>query len=504
MRDARRLGSRCARATALVLVLLAQAAASDGAGCECRVAFDDLVRKVEADYVGYHLGIRGRRDAEYRRHVRSLAARAARAAPDDCVRVLQDFVRFFRDGHLFVGQWPETDEAERARLASAAERTRFRTEADIRRELDRRAGRLDPIEGVWYAKDGSRVGVVRDPKPGRRDFVAVILATPVEGWEPGQVKAEFRRLGDGSYDAVLYADDHSPRRPDVYSRGERGGAAVRRGVLLHMPPTTWGKAYPLAADERGALDPTDPRRPTARVVDDSTVVVSVPSHVPEYAPVLKELVDRFADRIVRAETLVVDLRGDEGGSAWMTDVLMPYIVTTAKRPPRYWREGRASVLSSPDNIAYFERASKEGWAPAGLVDRMRANPGRVVAYDSGAETPDEEVAAAAGPRRVAILVDGGVVSAGEAFVLSAMRNEKVVLFGENTGGVIDYQSTQIVGIGSCRRLGFGLGVPTVAASDRLPRGGANAAGIPPDVRIPRGVRDPVRFVIDYVARSARK
>jgi hypothetical protein len=220
MRDARPLGYPGPRATVVLLVLLAQAAPalakapapSDGADCECRAAFDDLVEKVEADYVGYHLGVRGRRDAEYGRHVRALRSRATRLAPDDCVRVLQDFVRFFRDGHLFVGQWPQTDEAERAHLASA----------------------------------------------------------------------------------------------------------------------------------------------------------------------------------------------------------------------------------------------------------------------------------------------------GEAFVLSAMRNEKVVLFGENTGGTIDYQSTQIVGIRSCRRLGFGLGVPTVAASDGLPRGGANAAGIPPDVRIPRGVRDPVRFVVEYFARSAHR
>ena len=43
-------------------------------------------------------------------------------------------------------------------------------------------------------------------------------------------------------------------------------------------------------------------------------------------------------------------------------------------------------------------------------------------------------------------MDGAVVSAGEAFVLNAMKNEKVTLFGENTGGVIDYQSVTIVNL----------------------------------------------------------
>ncbi len=504
MADGRPLGRLAALALALLLSNTATHAAETG--CDCRAELDAVVKAVETNYVGYHLGVRGMRDREYERLVRALRARAARSSPDDCIGVLQDFVGFFRDGHLFVGEWPEIDAAETARLAAAAERTRFTDEASVRRELDGRAGRLDPIEGVWYARDGYRVGIVRDPKPGRRDFVGALLSAGVAGWEPGQVKAEFRKIADGSYDVVLYADDHSPRHPKVYSRGQTGGASIRRGLLLHMPPTTWGKAYPLADAERGHLDPTDPRRPVVRVVDEKTVVVSVPSHSPEYAPVLKESIERVAERIASAETLVVDLRGDEGGSSWTTNVLMPYLTTTAKRPSRYWREGRPSVLSAPGTVAYFERVTADGWVPAGLLARMRANPGKVVSFADSPEPDEEDGAspvAAANPRRVAILVDSGVVSAGEAFVMTAMRNEKVTLFGENTGGTIDYQNVQIALFGSCRRLGFGVGYPTMAATERLPRDGANAHGIPPDVRIPRGVRDPVRFVVDYYARVRR-
>lgn len=489
---------------AAVLVIPTPARAAETA-CECRAEFDALAKTIERDYVGYHLGVRGRRDAEYRRHVRAIAARAARSTPERCVNVLQDFVAFFRDGHLFVGEWPEVDAAEAARLAASAERTTLRDEDAVRRALDARAGRLDPIEGVWYARDGARFGVVRDPKPGRRDFVAVVLTAGVAGWEPGQVKAEFRKLDDGSYGVVLYADDHSPRHPRVYSRGQRGGATIRRGLLLHMPPTTWGKAYPLRDDERGQLDPTDPRRPVVRVVGERTVVVSVPSHSPEYAPVLDEAIKGVADRLASAETLVVDLRGDEGGSSWTTNALMPYVATAEKRPGRYWRDGRQSVLASPGTVAYFERVTADGWVPAGLLARMRAGLGKVVPFADAPETEagDDTAPAAASPQRVAILVDSGVVSAGEAFVMSAMRSQKVTLFGENTGGTIDYQNVQIVGFGSCRRLGFGVGYPTMAASDRLPTGGANASGIPPDVRIPRGVADPIRFVVDHYARARR-
>ena len=429
--------------------------------CSCRDAFDELVAKVEANYVGYHIDVRANHDAEYRRHTEALRARARRTSPEKCIFVLQDFLRFCRDGHLFVGNRPRLTAEELAHLSNTAERI-GRGEDDIRRYLDTNATRLDPVEGFWYAKDGYRVGIVRDKKPGLRDFVAVMLSDGVAGWKPGQVKAEFRRLRDGSYDVVFNAEDHSRRYPHVYHRGQRGGAAIRRGLLLHMPPITWGKAYPLSSDEQGLLDPVDPRRPTIRALSESTVVVSVPSHSPEYATLLNSLVEKYRDRILRAENLVIDIRGDEGGSSWMTRALMPFLVTPTKRPSRYGRDAHSVVLSSPDNIKYFEQMQSQGWIPAKLVERMRANPGKVIRFadaDAAGAAPTASPADTQTPlpRNVAILIDGAVVSAGEAFVLNAMKNEKVTLFGENSGGVIDYQSTTIINLRSCRSLGLHLG-----------------------------------------------
>ena len=135
----------------------------------------------------------------------------------------------------------------------------------------------------------------------------------------------------------------------------------------------------------------------------------------------------------------------------MTSALMPFLVTKAKRPTRFESDAHAVVLSSPDNIAYFGQMQSQGWVPANLVERMRANPGTVIPFDdpNSANSAQPESAADSAtplPRNVAILMDGAVVSAGEAFVLNAMKNEKVTLFGENTGGVIDYQSVTIVNL----------------------------------------------------------
>jgi C-terminal processing protease CtpA/Prc len=276
-----------------------------------------------------------------------------------------------------------------------------------------------------------------------------------------------------------------------------------------MPPVTWGKAYPLKPDQQDLLDAVDPRRPTIRSLGESTVIVSVPSHSPEYTPALNGLVDKFRERILGAQNLIIDIRGDEGGGSQMTRSLMPFLVTKSKRPSRYWAEGQPVILSSPDNIAYFTQMQSQGWIPAHLVERMRANPGKVIPFaDPGSTSPAPQAAtddtATPRPRNVAILIDGAVVSAGEAFVLEAMKNEKVTLFGENTGGVIDYQNVAITRVPGCPSLGISLGYPTLSASVHLPTGGVNATGIAPDVRIGREIADPVQFIINYYARREKR
>ncbi len=279
----------------------------------------------------------------------------------------------------------------------------------------------------------------------------------------------------------------------MHERGSAGGAHLRRdGLLLHMPPTLWGKAYPVAPSLAGRIDPSDPRRPTARMLGDSTLAIAIPSQSPEYAAALTTLVLQHRLLLLGIPNLVIDLRGNEGGSSWVTDVLMPYIVGPGRRPARYLADSRPAVLSSPDNIRYFEAQS---WAPAGLVDSLRAHPGGLVPFSYSDDGDDAAPTATANPRRVGIVVDGGTVSAAEAFLLRAMRYPKVTTFGAPTGGSIDYQTVTIVRFG-CQEWGFYLGYPVIAGSLELPAGSANHTGIVPDV--PYRGADPVALAARYL------
>jgi C-terminal processing protease CtpA/Prc len=86
---------------------------------------------------------------------------------------------------------------------------------------------------------------------------------------------------------------------------------------------------------------------------------------------------------------------------------------------------------------------------------------------------------------VVVLVDGGVMSAGESFVLEALRSPRVTLSGQATAGVHDYQNARIVAVGR-GDFRFLLGYPTIAGHPRFPDGGINRTGIRPSRPFPVG------------------
>jgi hypothetical protein len=305
-----------------------------------------------------------------------------------------------------------------------------------------------------------------------------VLAPDTAGWERGAVRARFTRRRDGGYDAELAERNHA-RRHFV--------ARLHRGVLLRMPPHMWGREAP--APRREALDSLDPRRPAIRG-EGRAVVLAVPSFDPERAGSLPRLLRAWHDRILAADPFVIDLRGNEGGSSLAARPLLRYTWAEPERPAAYpaWQP---MVLASAEHVAWL-RAQLPGdraappWV-AGLLARMDASPDQVVPYLLADELPPRwrPDTAYAGPPRVVVVVDGGVMSAGESFVLEALRSPRVTLSGQATAGVHDYQNARIVAVGR-GDFRFLLGYPTIAGHPRFPDGGINRTGIRPSRPFPVG------------------
>lgn len=439
-----------------------------------RSLLDQVIAKVEQNYAGFHLEVAPveERRSRYEAFKEKLQRQADAADDSECLRLLREYVAWFDDGHLFVQEYPSHTEEE---LAQFRRSTPLLDTDGLAAALRARVGELAPIEGLWYTPE-HEIAVTASAN----GFVGVILETRAETWRSGQVLAEFVARPDGTYAATLRQADHSPRTFE---------ATLCHGLLLHMPPHTWGRRFPVAEPDRDVLDPVDPRAPRLRVLEDACVL-TLPSLSPHHQPALRKLCSESREAILARDLLIIDLRGNEGGSSTVARALAPFYQADDPRPTT--RTDRPHVLSSADSRSYYERMKSGFFTPAWLRSlrrRLGENPGKLVPVFEDGEEPPPFVARRRHdrPAHVAILMDGKVVSAGEAFVLDAMQHRKVRTFGSNTGGMIDYQNVLMVAVRHDRH-GFILGFPLIAASERLPEGALNRTGIPPNV--PIGTDDP--------------
>ena len=466
--------------TAVLTLLSAPAPAQQPPSCASTLSA--FRSSIESNYAGMRLEVTGPRRAGFEGFYQRLADDASRADADECYFVLNRLTGWFEDPHLFVFQSTRIDSAEAARRAASIRVL----PTDVDRLLARRGARgrgardstRDPIEGVWYDRDGLRVLVVPDSVRGH--FLGVLLTSDTTAWPVGAVRATIARIPDGRYAIELYERN--------FARRHLFGV-IHKEAILRLSPGIWAKELP-PGTVRGLIDSVVPHQPTL-VRRGNTVIVSMVSHDPTYRRVLDSLV-AANDSVLRfADKFIVDLRGNEGGAAFTSNSLRPYIESRRQQATPY--DGDTAVmLSSPAQIEYARRGfgSDTSAFVRELIARLRANPGALVPLPTSAanDTPLEEI----GPAKVAVITDGGTVSAAEVLVLRALRSTRAVVVGEPTRGALDYQSVNIVRVSPGENRWF-LGYPTITASAHLPRGGMRGTGIRPDVGIPvDGLWDAIR------------
>jgi C-terminal processing protease CtpA/Prc len=134
----------------------------------------------------------------------------------------------------------------------------------------------------------------------------------------------------------------------------------------------------------------------------------------------------------------------------------------------------AYVAARPDAPAELRE-----WA-ADVIAEMRRNEG---SYTPVRRRTHSEPQVFENPRTVAILVDRYCASSCESFLFAAKQSSKVTVYGENTGGFLDYGNVMAV---PTPNPALSLNMPT-ARSGHLEERAYDNVGIDPDVRIPEGV-----------------
>lgn len=216
--------------------------------------------------------------------------------------------------------------------------------------------------------------------------------------------------------------------------------------------------------------------PRVELIDDRSSLVRIPSFLPEYLETIKDLMSAHHDEITRRINLIIDLRGNSGGSDDGMEILLPYVHSGQIEVVG------ADVRSSVDNARYLREVMQMHEFPDETkrvieerAAEMERHPDRFVDW---VPTSTVELGEALEkPRRVGVVVDRHCASTTEQFLILATQSSKVVIFGENTAGCIDYSNVVSVKLPS----GEGTLNYPITRSKRVGSAPIDGVGIAPDV-----------------------
>lgn len=220
-----------------------------------------------------------------------------------------------------------------------------------------------------------------------------------------------------------------------------------------------------------------PPEPSFRILSTKTALIAVPSFEIVFKDKVAKLVRDHRSEILGHPNLIIDVRGNGGGSDAVYYPLLPFV--RANQVHQFGVE----YLATPENAKSMDSTAKNLAATcpecaasiATMAKRLQDAPsGTFISAWPDQDYDPREVTR--NPQRVAILIDRRCSSSCEQFALDARRHFKVKLFGRPTFGSLDYSNLGPTDSPSGKRRIW----RATSRSRRLPELPIDGIGVQPD------------------------
>lgn len=435
--------------------------------CDCEKTFEELIVKLESNYIGLALITEPTRLASYDSLKRDYRAKSKGFSAESCAQFLNIFLSSFKDGHLFTSEYPQVDS-----LTIINNQKFIQSETKELGAINELAiDTSDSIIGLWT--DGESIfRIVKN----QSYFDAYILKSNRTNATIGSLKLRLLKTSIG-YEGTYYAYNFNTRyvKGNIYKENE----ALRLGAVK------WNKTLSETTISENIL------APRIRKIDDENSILTLPSFSIDYKDFQKFLKEH-KKLIKETSHLIIDVRGNAGGNA-IYFPLFEYFAT------RVLTSRQGYVLTSDDNRDYFERNIGGSYSKiySPLLKRMKEN-GEIV---DGPQYPERDFSPSKNKiQRVSILMDNGSASAAESFILHAKgASDKVMTFGSPSRGMIDFTSVNSILLKNSGNRNIYFGYPTGTLNKEVMERGFNKTGIIPDIPIPAN-ENKIQFIIDYYSK----
>ena len=447
--------------------------------CRCEEAFDATVDAYEKDYSLFVYKVTDENRALYNAHKVVIRNKAEQATDlSDCKTILDQYLHFFRDGHTYILN-PSKKVFHEEKITIS--------EKQFKRAYKKNNYSLNQVLGIWENRSYT-VAVVPNPaKSGlERDYVGIVLHSSNKNWQPTDVKFELTSHAGASYKVNFMMGDHSIRKTT--------GKLVGKGLLEMDGLGDWTKVWPEEKQQ--------PKTGIQAKYDQFHLayINDIPYlRLPDFYSVGRAYVDSLMKshhaNIMKADFMIVDVRGNSGGNDATYFPVMPYVLSGPVKIPSggFWlSDYNLQQLMDYKTGKTGKKVEEYSEKEREIYDLLMANKGTAYfEYPEPFYTYKTDTLYL-GPKKIAILTDKETASSGETFVFRANQSDRVIVYGQNTAGVVDGFNGLSKDIGC-----FEVVFPSSYRARDLKENPIDPYGIAPDVFVNEKV-DVLTYAIEHM------
>ncbi|WP_394225411.1 S41 family peptidase [Pseudoalteromonas spongiae] len=437
---------------------------------DCKSEFEWLKTTFENNDAGFEYAVSTKGESSYKSHnAEYLNAVKKSGSVTECHQHLKGWLSFFRDGHIHIGLNTDGEEVQ-----NKTSKIHEFNELAFSQYLDTKP--VEDWEGVWTFS-----GYTLALKKEGSNYNAYVIESSNASWKKGQIKFTIHDSGNGTHKVSYYMSDHSLRSIDSISSLDKNHLVIGKNWLTLSRQNAKTVSAPSVTQY---VELMAARKPLFKVLSNKTALLRIPSFDHSVKKEIDTVIKDNLDTILQTENLIIDIRGNGGGSDVSYEEILPIIYTNPIRT--IGLEFLSTTLNNSRMLQFmeddnFSDEDKE-WAKESYK-KLENRLGEFVNLEDDTVTVETFEHVHPLPKNVGVLIDNRNGSTAEQFLLAAKQSQKVKLFGVTTRGVLDISNMYQVKSPSKH---FTL-YYSVSKSFRIPEMAIDSKGIQPDYYIDASV-----------------
>lgn len=437
--------------------------------CDCSEMLKELVGKIENNYPGFNDKVKNK--TIYESFKKELNSKSKITDLENCKALLKEYINFFQDGHIYFMSNKQQKKKPKQFVETNYEK--------LKQLVNRKQ---DSLLGVWK-NEKIKIGIVREDSIYKAFYISPINKRR----KPNEV---LFTLDKGKY---TYYFSNQNQFSDKY--------LLNKDTLKLF---TLNSAY--IRDNREVLNPTEIRNEVWKLegfyikkLTSKTTIIKLGSFNYSFVDRISTLISENKNLIENSENLIIDLRGNSGGTTLAGASLYPFILSNNTRNFGSEYYSTKFLINSLEN--YLKRLKNNKGNKSDIerissnISKLEENLGKFITYPNEEKVSIiERENSLKSPRQVVILADKNTGSAGESFLFVAKQSKKVKVLGTPTYGALDYASARVMNF-NCE--GLSIVIPTNRSS-RLPDYPIDNIGIQPDIYLDKSIKDWIEYATKYL------